>query len=127
MMPAAPSHVTGVDEITRQEGANVSRSSPVVVVPSVYVPSACAVHVPVTTSEPLIGANRQPVPTNCKSSWPLTVKQDDAAVQVPTISPPHAVPFEQEPPPPPTPLLPPAPAPIPERPPGSPDGAPEAP
>ena len=127
MIPAAPSQVTGVDEITRQEDANVSRSSPVVVVSSVYVPSARAVHVPVTASDPAIGANRQPVPTNCKSSSPPTLKQDSVTVQVPTISPPQGVPFAQEPPAPPTPLLPPAPPIAPERPPPPPDGAPEAP
>ena len=48
MMLAAPSHVTGVDEITRQDGPSVNCSWPVVVVSSEYVPSALAVNVPVT-------------------------------------------------------------------------------
>src|SRR5689334_17958093 len=111
MMPAAPSQVTGVDEITRHEGASVNRSSPVVIVSSVYVPSALAVNVPVTASEPVTGAVGQPAPTSDRSREPLTVRQDDATVQLPTTSPPHAVTSGHDAPPPlpPVPALPPVP------------------
>lgn len=100
MMPAAPSQVTGVDEITRQDGPSVNCSSPVVVVLSVYVPSALAVNVPVTASEPVTGADGQPAPTSERSSVPLTLRQDDATVHVPTTLPAQGVTLGQDAPPP---------------------------
>ena len=57
-----PEHVTGVDDRTRQPGANWNSTLPDVVVPSVYVPSALAVHVPVTCRDPLTGADAQAKP-----------------------------------------------------------------
>ena len=96
MMPAAPLHDTGVDEITRHEGPSVNCSSPVVSVSSTYVPSALAVNVPVTVSEPVTGADGHPAATRVRSSVPLTLRHEDATVQVPTRLPPHAVTFGQE-------------------------------
>ena len=72
MMFAAPSQLTGVDEITRHDGANVNCSSPEVIVSSEYVPSALAVNVPVTVSEPVTGADGQPAPANDRSRAPDT-------------------------------------------------------
>ena len=101
MMLAAPSQVTGVDEMTRQTGASVNCSSPVVVVSSEYVPSALAVNVPVTCSDPVTGADGQPAPTSDRSRSPLTFRHDDVTVQVPTTLPPQAVTLGQDAPPPP--------------------------
>src|SRR3954453_10089320 len=109
MILAAPLQVTGVDEITRHEGANVNCSWPVVVVSSKYVPSALAVNVPVTASVPVTGAVGQPAPTSDRSRAPLTVRHDDETVHVPTTSPPHAVTLGQGAPPlllPPPPVVP---------------------
>src|SRR5690349_24862599 len=91
MMFAAPSQVTGVDEITRQEGASVNCSSPVVTVSSTYVRLALAVSVPVTVSEPVTGAVGQPAPATDRSSAPETVRHEEVTFHVPTTSPPHAV------------------------------------
>src|SRR3954447_20326320 len=106
MMLAAPLQVTGVDEITRHEGANVNCSWPVVVVSSEYVPSALAVNVPVTASVPVTGAVGQPAPTSVRSSEPLTVRHDDATVQAPTTLPPHDMALGQGVPPLPVPAVP---------------------
>lgn len=57
-----PEQVTGVDDRVRHEGASVNSSLPVVVVPSRYVPSEFAVHVPVTWRDPVTGADGQPNP-----------------------------------------------------------------
>src|SRR3954469_3810535 len=116
MMFAAPSHVTWVDEITRHEAASVKCSWPVVVVPSAYVPSGLAVHVPLTWSDPVTGADGQPAPTSPRSSSPLTFRHDEVTVHAPTTLPPHAVTLEQAPAPPPAPLpvLPPVPDALPE-------------
>jgi hypothetical protein len=105
--PAAPLQVTGVEEITRHEAASVNCSVPEVVVSSEYVPSALAVHVPVTERSPVTGADGQPAPTSERSRLPVTFKQDEATFQVPMRSPPHAVTLEQEPPAPPLPERPP--------------------
>src|SRR6478735_8527430 len=90
MMPDTPSHVTAVEEITRHDGASVKCSSPVVVVSSKYVPSALAVKVPVTESEPVIGAEQPGAPTGERSRLSLTAKHEDATRQVPVTSPPQA-------------------------------------
>src|SRR4051812_28887912 len=90
MMFAAPSQFTGVDEMTRQEGANVNCSSPVVIVSSAYVPLALTVNVPVTVRDPVTGADAQPAPAKDRFRSPLTFKHDDATVQVPTALPAHA-------------------------------------
>src|SRR4051794_11780568 len=101
MMLPAPSQVTGVDEITRHDGPSVNCSVPDVTVASVVVPSAFAVHVPLTWSEPVTGAVGQAAasPTRVRSSVPLTERHDDVTVHVPTRSPPQAVPSGQSPPP----------------------------
>jgi hypothetical protein len=99
--------LTGVDEITRHEDPSVNCSLPDVVVLSKYVPSALAVHVPVTWREPETGADGHPAPTDAKSSSPATFKHDDVTVQVPSTSPPHGATLEQEPVAPPLPELPP--------------------
>ena len=87
MMLAAPSQVTGVDEMTRHEGASVNCSSPDVIVSSEYVPLALAVNVPVTWRDPVTGADGQLAPATVRSSAPATLRQDDVTVQVPTTSP----------------------------------------
>ena len=89
-MFAAPGQFTGVDEITRQEAFNVKFSTPVVVVLSVYVPSELAVHVPVTSRDPLIGTDPQAIPISETFNCPVTLRQDEVAFQVPTMSPPQA-------------------------------------
>jgi hypothetical protein len=86
-------------------------SVPVVTVSSVYVPSPTAVQAPVTCSDPVIGAEVQPAPTTDGSSVPLTVRQDEVTVQVPTTLPPQAVTFEQDAPAPPDAEIPPPAAP----------------
>ena len=75
-------------------------SSPDVVVSSEYVPSALAVHVPVTWRDPVTGADGQPAPTSDRSSAPATFRHDDVTVQVPTTLPPQGVTLEQDAPPP---------------------------
>ena len=122
MMLAAPSQLTWVDEMTRHEGANVNCSSPEVIVLSEYVPSALAVHVPDTWSDPVTGTDGQPAPASDRSSWPLTLRQDDVTVQAPAALPPHGATLEQAAGPPP--LLPPAPPVFPLLPPGPPPLAP---
>src|SRR5579863_584377 len=107
MMLAAPSQVTGVDEMTRHEDPNVNCSAPEVSVSSEYVPSALTVQVPVTCRDPVTGADGQPAPTRERSRLPVTFRQDDVTVQVPTRSPPHAVTFGHEVPTPPVPEIPP--------------------
>src|SRR5580698_76649 len=113
MMLAAPLQLTGVDEMTKQAGAKASRSVPVVVVASVYVPSALAVQVPVTWRDPLTGAEGQPAPTNVRSRSPVTWRHDEVTFQAPTRLPPQAVTLEQDPPCVPPPELPPAAPPVP--------------
>ncbi len=90
MMFAAPGQPTGVDEITRQEASNVKFSAPVVVVLSVYVPSELAVHVPVTRRDPVMGTDPQAIPISETFNCPVTLRQDEVAFQVPTMSPPQA-------------------------------------
>lgn len=93
---AAPLQVTGVDEMTRHEAANVNCSVPEVIVLSEYVPSELANHDPVTSRDPVTGADVQPRVKRDRSSSPVTFRHEDVAVQVPTMLPPHAVPLEQE-------------------------------
>jgi hypothetical protein len=106
MMLAAPSQVTGVDEMTRHDGPNVNCSSPDVIVLSEDVPSALAVHVPVTWRDPVTGAEGHPAPTNDRSKVPVTLRHDDITAQVPTTLPPQGVTLEQDPPVAPPPELP---------------------
>jgi hypothetical protein len=81
-----------------------------VVVSSVYVPLALAVHVPVTLSEPeIVGFTqlRGSRPAADGSTVPLSLRQGDITVHVPTTSPPQAVTLvEQDDPPPPLPPVP---------------------
>lgn len=119
MMLAAPAQLVWVDEITRHEGAKVNCSLPVVSVLSEYVPSALAVQVPVTCSDPVTGAEGQPAPTSERSRLPVTFRQDDVTAQAPTRFPPQAVTFGQDVPAPPVPEIPPEPTapPVPDFPP----------
>lgn len=93
---AAPLQVTGVDEMTRHEAANVNCSVPDVVVLSEYVPSELAIHDPPTSRDPVTGADVQPRVKRDRSSSPVTFRHEDVAVQVSTTLPPQAVPLEQE-------------------------------
>src|SRR5216110_3287210 len=106
---------------TLQSEPIVTCSVPVVMVLSTNVPSAFAVQVPVTVSDPVTSAAGQVKPKLLRRfSWPETVKQDDITVQVPVTVPPHALTFVQVCPEPPLPLLPPlllAPPPLPVLPP----------
>jgi hypothetical protein len=126
MKLAAPSQLTGVDETIKQEGPSVNCSVPMVIVLSVDVPSPTAVQAPLTRRSPVTGADVQPAPTNEGSRLPLTSRQEDVTIQVPTRSPPQAVTFEQDAPAPPAPEIPPAltTPPLPDFPP-VPDEAPE--
>jgi hypothetical protein len=98
-MPEIPWHVTGADEITRHDDPNVKCASPVVIVPSEYVPSALAVNPPVTASVPVIGAEQPGAPTGDRSSVSLNARQDDATCHVPKTSPPQGDTFAQAAPP----------------------------
>ena len=91
-----PSHRTVVPESIRQPASSRTVAVPVVVVASMYVPFAFAVHVPLTCSEPEIDATLQvrgSSPTSEVSSAPLSDTHDDVTFQVPTTLPPHGVPF----------------------------------
>src|SRR3569832_736483 len=105
MMPAAPSRVTGVEEMIRQEGPSGNCSLPVVSVSSMTVPSIAAVHLPSTRRVPVTGAVGQPAPTSERSRLPLTVRHDELTVQAPTTLPPQALTSEHEVPAPPVPAL----------------------
>jgi hypothetical protein len=59
-VPDILEHSTGVDETTRHEEDNGKVIEPVVIVLSEYVPSALAVHVPVTFSDPVAGTFGHP-------------------------------------------------------------------
>src|SRR5688572_19188296 len=89
---AAFSQVTGTDETVRQSSPSDMVAEPVVIVLSVYVPSALAVKVPVTVSVPVTGTLVQPRLRYQPSMSPTKAKQEDEeAVQVPTTEPPHGV------------------------------------
>ena len=109
MAPPILSQVVVVPEISRHEAGSSSCASPVVAVSSAYDPSDLAVHLPVTCSEPVIGADVQSNPNGFKSMSPDSLRQEDVTVQVPTTLPPHGVMPVQDPPPPPLPELPPEP------------------
>jgi hypothetical protein len=98
-----------VPESIKHPDSSRTVAVPVVVVPSVYVPLAFAVHDPLTFSEPAIEALLQvrgSRPTNEMSRAPLSVTHDDVTFQVPTTLPPQAVPLGQDgPPAPPLPVL----------------------
>jgi len=95
-------HVTVVPERIKHPASSWTVALPVVVVPSVYVPFAFAVHVPLTLIEPEIDALLQvrgSRPTSEMSRAPLKFRQDDVTFQVPTTLPPHGAPFGQDGPP----------------------------
>jgi hypothetical protein len=97
-----PVHVTVVPERIKHPASSWTVALPVVVVPSVYVPFAFAVHVPLTLIEPEIDALLQvrgSRPTSEMSRAPLKFRQDDVTFQVPTTLPPHGAPFGQDGPP----------------------------
>jgi hypothetical protein len=91
-----PLQVTVVPERIKHPASSWTVALPVVFVPSVYVPFEFAVHVPVTLIDPEIDALLQvrgSRPTSEMSRAPLKLTHDDITFQVPTTSPPHAVPF----------------------------------
>ena len=109
---AAFSQVTATDETVRQSLPSDMFAEPVVVVLSVYVPSALAVKVPVVVSVPVTGTLGQPRLKYQPSMSPAKAKQEDEeTVQVPTTEPPHGVTSGQDGPAPPVP-----PAPLPPEP-----------
>ena len=83
--------VVCVPDILRQELGSAICSVPVAVVLSEKDPSALAVQVPVTCSEPVTGAELHSKPNVDRSNWPSTLRHDDATFQVPVKSPPHGV------------------------------------
>ena len=85
------SHVTDTDDTDMQEVSNGKDMEPLVVVLSAQVPSAFAVHVPVTCKVPVTGTVRQPMPTEYTSILPDNVRQDAPTFQAPTMSPPQGV------------------------------------
>jgi hypothetical protein len=111
---AAFSQVIRTDETERQSLVSDTFAEPLVIVLSVYVPSALAVKVPVVVSVPVTGTLAQPRLKYEPSRSPAKVKQDDEeTVQVPTTEPPHGVTSVHDgpvPPVPPVPLEPPLPA-----------------
>jgi hypothetical protein len=98
-----------VPDIFRHEAGNVICSLPDVVVLSKYVPSDLAVHVPVTWRDPVTDADAHPRDNTDISSCPVTFRQDEVTVQVPTTSPPQGTTLVQEAPPAPPLGLPPVP------------------
>src|SRR6185436_6800282 len=110
---AAFSQVTGTEETVRQSAPGEKFADPVVLVSSMYVPSALAVKVPLVVSAPVTGILEQPRLKYIPSRSPASAKQEDEeTVQVPTTEPPHGVTSVQEAPLPPVP-----PAPLPPVPP----------
>jgi hypothetical protein len=122
--------------MARQPAGRTSCALPVVVVSSVYVPLALAVHVPLTLREPEIVRFTQlrgSRPASETSTFPLNFRQDELTLHVPNTLPPHGVPPGHDPPAPPLPDEPPpvptaAPPPVPPVPDGvsePPEHAPE--
>jgi hypothetical protein len=89
------SHIVVVPDRNRQPDGRVIVALPVVVVPSVYVPSDFAVQVPLTLTDPETPTSWQWVgsrPAIEKSMFvPLNFKHGDDTLQVPTTSPPQAL------------------------------------
>src|SRR5262245_59283303 len=115
--PDIPSQLIVVPDSIKHPASSWTVAVPVVVVPSVYVPFEFAVHVPLTLSEPAIVTLwqvRGSRPTSEMSSAPLSETHDDVTFQVPTTSPPQAVPLGQDGPPPVPPLPPPELPPVPD-------------
>jgi len=100
--PEIPSQVILVPDRFKQPAGSSTFVVPEVVVPSVYVPLAFAVHVPLTLTEPvsltflhMVGSS----PAGPMSrSVALKVKHDELTVHVPTTLPPQGDPFGQAPP-----------------------------
>jgi len=109
------SHLIMVPESRKHPAGNFISTLPVVVVPSVYVPSAFAVKVPVTLSDPAAVTGLQLEISSpaapMSRALALNLRHDDVTFQVPTTLPPHAVTLAQPPvvPPVPAPEVPPAP------------------
>ena len=104
-----PEHWRTVPERILHPAGRSSSSVPVVVVPSVYVPSELAVHVPLTLRDPVIVTFLQ-LPgsrpaAEMSRSLLLRSRHAELAVQVPTTLPPQAVTFVHDVPPPPVPPL----------------------
>jgi hypothetical protein len=100
--PSIPAHVTVVPESIKHPASSWMVAVPVVVVPSVYVPFAFAVHVPLTLIDPEIDVVLQvrgSRPTSEMSRAPLKFTHDDVTFQVPTTLPPQGDPFGQDGPP----------------------------
>src|SRR5947207_2635512 len=92
-----PLHASVVPESIRQPLGSWSVSVPVVVVPSVYVPSDFAVQVPVTWRDPLIDtfwqvAGERPAAVVSRLLL-LMSRQEELTFQVPTTLPPQAETF----------------------------------
>jgi hypothetical protein len=99
--PPIPSQVVVVPEIIKQPAGSSMSAEPVVVVPSVYVLLAVAVHVPVTSSEPVSVTFLQLVGSRPASEMSRllleSARHDELTVQVPTTLPPQAATLVQDP------------------------------
>src|SRR6188508_3293962 len=82
-------HSTGTEEIDRHDAASGNVTDPVVVVLSVYVPSALATNEPVVCTEPFTGTVVQPRLVRMTSMSPDSFRQEDLTFQVPTTLPPQ--------------------------------------
>jgi hypothetical protein len=111
--PEIPSHEIWVPERFKHPAGSPTWTLPVVVVPSVYVPLALAVQVPLTLSEPVsvtfLQADGSSPAAPMSRLLLLKFRHDELTFQVPTTSPPQAVTLGQDdpPPPPPVPVVPP--------------------
>ena len=86
-------HSVRTDETVRHALLNGNLMEPFVTVLSAYVPSELAVHVPVTSRDPVIGTELHPIPRIDTSMFPDKVRHDDVTFQVPTTLPPQEVPL----------------------------------
>src|SRR5689334_17723596 len=100
-------------ETSRHAFSSSKAAVPLVVVVSVYFPSAVTVNTPVTVRDPLTSTVLQPSPTGPRSVLPPMAISQDCDVQVPTASPPQGAASEHAPMPLPPLLSPPPPPPLP--------------
>src|SRR6188508_3319424 len=104
---AAFSQVTGTEETVRQSSPGEKFADPLVLVLSVYVPSALAVKVPLVVIVPVTGSLVQPRLKYAPSRSPARTRHDDGETfQVPTTEPPHGGTSVQDGPAPPVPPAP---------------------
>jgi hypothetical protein len=109
MLPTL-SQATGTDETERHAVASGNVIDPVVLVLSLYVPSALAMKVPVVDREPFTDMVGQPRLVEETSMSPDNARHEEVTFHVPTRSPPQAAPLLQFGAPP-EPMLPPVPSP----------------